>query len=228
VGTVVTEPGNESKKPTRPPAPDRLPLHQEDPASRRRRLLSGLVSAVVIAAAFGFFGGLAGGKIIGLAVALVVALLLGYVVLFAVRRRVWLEDGKVLVRVWRTRRVDITGAERIDLLVTDMRGMRTISLLFNARRRGRSAKVDLAVYAGTGGRELGVLALRRLANALMNNIEANGMVFSELLVAQLRAEARGDAAADRPLYRLASAAPSGRFAQRFTMDAVSRFVARLE
>jgi hypothetical protein len=61
----------------------------------------------------------------------------------------------------------------------------------------------------------------------MNNIEANGMVFSELLVAQLRSEARGDGAADRPLYRLASAAPSGRLAQRFTMDAVSRFVAHL-
>lgn len=225
---MVTEPSNESKKPARPAAPERLPLHQEEPALRRRRLLSGLVSAVVIAAAFGFFGGLIGGKITGLIVAVVVAMLLGYLVLLNVRRRVWLENNLLLVRVWRTRRVDITKAECIDLLVTDVRGMRTISLLFNARSRGRSAKVDLAVYAGTGGRELGVLALRRLANALMNNIEANGMVFSELLVAQLKAEARGDAAADRPLYRLAAAAPGGRFAQRFTMDAVSRFVAHLD
>jgi hypothetical protein len=225
---VVTEPDNESKKPIRPDTPERLPLHQEDPASRRRRLLSGLVSAVVIASAFGFFGGLVGGKLTGLVVAVVVAVLLVYIVLFTVRRRVWLENGTVLVRVWRTRRVDIAAAERIDLLVTDMRGIRTISMLLNARRRGRSAKIDLAIYAGTGGRELGVLALRRLANALMNNIEANGMVFSELLVAQLRSEARGDGAADRPLYRLASVAPSGRFAQRFTMDAVSRFVAHLE
>lgn len=225
---MVTEPSNESKKPTRGDAPDRLPLHQDDPATRRRRLVSGLVSAIVIAAAFGFFAGLAGGDIVGLAVAVVVATLLAYLVLFTVRRRVWLEDGVVLVRVWRTRRVDIAQAERIDLLVTDVRGMRTISLLFNARRRGRSAKVDLAVYAGTGGRELGVLALRRLANALMNNIEANGMIFSELLVAQLRAEAKGEAAPDRPLYRLASSAPQGRYTQRFTMDAVSRFVARLD
>ncbi|MFD2416716.1 hypothetical protein [Amycolatopsis pigmentata] len=225
---MVTEPSNESKKPARKDQPDRLPLHQEDAAARRRRLVSGLVTAVVIAAAFGFFAALAGGEIVGLAVALVVSLLLAYLVLFTVRRRVWLEDGVVLVRVWRTRRVDIAQAERIDLLVTDVRGMRTISLLFNARRRGRSAKVDLAVYAGTGGRELGVLALRRLANALMNNIEANGMIFSELLVAQLRAEAKGEAAPDRPLYRLASSAPQGKFTQRFTMDAVSRFVARLD
>ncbi|WP_027944681.1 hypothetical protein [Amycolatopsis taiwanensis] len=225
---MVTEPSNESKKPARPADPDRLPLHQEGSVLRRRRAVSGLASAVVIAAAFGFFGGLAGGELTGLIVAVVVAALLGYLVVFTARRRVWLEDGMVLVRVWRTRRVDIAQAERIDLLVTDVRGMRTISLLFNARRRSRAAKVDLAVYAGTGGRELGVLALRRLANALMNNIEANGMVFSELLVAQLKSEARGDAAADRPLYRLAAAAPAGRFAQRFTMDAVSSFVAHLD
>lgn len=223
-----TEPSNESKKPARPQEPDRLPLHQEDPAGRRRRLLSGLLSAVVIAAAFGFFGGLVGGEITGLVVAVVVAALLGYLVIFTARRRVWLSDGVVLVRVWRTRRVDIAQAVRIDLMVTDVRGMRTISLLLGARPRGRAVKIDLAVYAGTGGRELGVLALRRLANALMNNIEANGMVFSELLVAQLKSEARGDAAADRPLYRLAAAAPGGRFAQRFTMDAVSRFVAHLD
>jgi hypothetical protein len=214
--------------PALPGEPDRLPLHQEDPATRRRRLLSGLASGVVIAAAFGFFGGLAGGEVTGLVLAVVVAALLGYVVVFSARRRVWLRDGMVLVRVWRTRQVDIAQAERIDLLVTDVRGMRTISMLLNARRGRRCAKVDLAVYAGTGGRELEVLALRRLANALMNNIEANGMVFSELLVAQLKSEARGDAAADRPLYRLAAAAPAGRFAQRFTMDAVSRFVAQLD
>jgi hypothetical protein len=225
---VGIEPNNEPGKPVRPPEPDRLPLHQDDAAGRRRRLWSGLVSAVVIAAAFGFFGGLVGGEVTGLVVAVVVAALLGYIVVFTARRRVWLSDGAVLVRVWRTRRIELARAERIDLLVTDVRGMRTISLLLNARRRGRSAKIDLAVYAGTGGRELGVLALRRLANALMNNIEANGMVFAELLVAQLKAEARGDAAADRPLYRLASAAPTGRFAQRFTMDAVSRFVAHLD
>ncbi|KAA9149022.1 hypothetical protein FPZ12_044100 [Amycolatopsis acidicola] len=207
---------------------DRLPLHQDDPRLRRRRMISGLCGAVLFAAAFGGIGGLLGGQVVGLVVAAVVAVPLVYVVLWTARRRLWLEGNSVLVRTWRTRRVDIVQASRIDLLVTDVRGMRTVSLLLNARQRGKTAKIDLAVYAGTGGREQGVLALRRLANALMNNIEANGMVFSELLVAQLKSEARGDGAADRPLYRLASAAPSGRFAQRFTMDAVSRFVARLD
>jgi hypothetical protein len=219
----VTQPD----KPSRPKEPERLALHQEEASARRRRLFSGLAGVVLFAAAFGGIAGLIGGELAGLVVAAVVALPLLYVVLFTARRRIWLEGTTVLVRTWRTRRVDIVQASRIDLLVSDVRGMRTVSLLLNARQRGKTAKIDLAVYAGTGGRELGVLALRRLANALMNNIEANGMVFSELLVAQLRSEARGDGAADRPLYRLASAAPSGRLAQRFTMDAVSRFVAHL-
>lgn len=216
----MTEPG--------PGEAERLPLHQEAPALRRRKLVSGLVGAVLVAAAFGGIAGLIGGRLPGLIVAAVVALPLLYVVLYTARRRIWLEGTTVLVRTWRTRRVDIVEATRIDLLVTDVRGTRTVSMLLNAGQRGKVAKIDLAVYAGTGGRELGVLALRRLANALLNNIEANGMVFSELLVAQLKSEARGDGAADRPLYRLASAAPSGRLAQRFTMDAVSRFVAHLD
>lgn len=223
----AAQPGREPRTPAEP-APDRLPLHHDDPRQRRRRLLSGLIGAVLVAAAFGGVAGLVGGRLAGLIVAAVVALPLVYVVLYGARRRLWLEGTTVLVRTWRTRRVDIVEANRIDLLVTDVRGTRTVGLLLNAGKRGQTAKIDLAVYAGTGGRELGVLALRRLANALMNNIEANGMVFAELLVAQLKAEARGEGAAARPLYRLASAAPPGRLAQRFTMEAVNRFVANLD
>ena len=54
------------------------------------------------------------------------------------------------------------------------------------------------------------------------------LVFSELLVAQLRAEARGLPAADRPLYKLGSLAPTGRLAQKLNPDAISRFVATLD
>ncbi|PXY19225.1 hypothetical protein [Prauserella muralis] len=218
----------DSAKRTPAPEPERIALYGDNPALRRRRALSGLVGVVLFGAAFGGIAGLIGGQIAGLVVAAVVALPLLYLVSFNARRQLWLEGHTVLVRTWRTRRIDLVTSERIDLLVTDVRGTRTVSLLLNAGKRGSAVKIDLAVYAGTGGRELGILALRRLADALLNNVDANGVVFSELLVAQLRAEARGDAAADRPLYRLASAAPSGKLAQRFTMDAVSRFVATLE
>ena len=124
--------------------------------------------------------------------------------------------------------MDLSTASRIDLLVTDVRGTRTVGLLVTGAQGGGAVKIDLAMYAGTGGRELGILPLRKLADAVVNNMEAGGVVFSQLLVAQLRAEARGDAAAERPLYRLASAAPSGKLAQRFSMAAVSRFVATLD
>lgn len=207
---------------------ERVPLYAADPAVRRRRVVSGLVGAVLVGAAFGGLAGLLGGQVVGLVVGCVAALPLAALVVSNARRQVHLEGATVLVRTWGTRRIDLVTASRIDLLVTDVRGSRTVSLLVNAGGRGGAVKIDVAVYAGTGGRELGVLALRRLADAVVNNLEAGGVVFAELLVAQLRAEARGDAAADRPLYRLASAAPTGRFAQRFSMDAVSRFVAGLE
>ncbi len=219
--------GGEVTEPKKPVEPQRLPLHQEDPGLTRRRLISGLAGVLIMAAAFGGIAGLIGGQVAGLVAAAIVGLPLLYVVLWNVRRKLWLEGTAVLVRTWRTRRVDLAQARRIDLLVTDVRGARTVSLLFNSGQRGQVVKIDLAVYAGTGGRELPILTLRRLADAVANNIEANGLVFSELLVAQLRAEARGAGVPDRPLYQLASAAPSGKIAQRFTMEAVSRFVAQL-
>ena len=70
--------------------------------------------------------------------------------------------------------------------------------------------------------------LRRLADVLAGSENTAGLVFSQLLVAQLRAEAKGDAAADRPLYRLASLAPAGRLAQRLKPEAITRFVATLD
>jgi len=207
---------------------ERLPLFQEDSKQRRRRGCSGVLGVVIIGAAFGGIAGLIGGRVAGLIVGAVVALPLLYVMAVNLRRRVWLEDTALIVRTWRIRRVDLVTATRLDLVIGDVRGTRTVSLLVNAGQRGKVAKVDLAVFSGAGGRELGVLQLRKLANALMNNTEANGLVFGELLVAELKAEARGGGVAERPLYRLASVAPSGKYVQRFTMEAVSRFVATLD
>ncbi len=221
----MTEPTSDAPTPS---APERLPLFHDDPKLRRRRGCSSIVGVTIFAAAFGGIAGLIGGEIAGLVVAAVIALPLLYIMFYNLRRRIWLEGSTLIVRTWGLRRVELTSAERIDLVISDVRGTRTVSLLVNAGKRRKVAKVDLAVYSGAGGRELGVLQLRRLANALVNNTEANGLVFSELLVAQLKSEARGDAAAERPLYRLASAAPAGKYIQRFTMEAVSRFVATLE
>ena|SRR5699024_6126606 len=209
-------------------APELVALAGDNTRARRRRSLAGLVGVLLFAAAAGGIVGLLAGRIFGLVAAGVVGLPLLYVVLYNVRRRVWISGHELIVRTWRKRRIDLVTAERIDLLVTEVRGTRTVALLVNSGQRGAAVKVDVAVYTGVGGRELGVLALRRLADAVINNTLANGMVFAELLIAQLRAEARGVGVSDRPLYRLASTAPAGRLAQRFTMEAVSRFVAELE
>lgn len=208
--------------------PERIVLQGENAALRRKRARAGVLGVALLAAAVGGVTGLVGGQVAGLVAAAVVAVPLLALVLSSTRRRMWLDGTGVAVRTWGVRRIDLVTAERIEVMLTDIRGTRTVSLLVTGTGRQGAVKIDLAVYAGTGGRELGILALRRLADAVVGNIDANGMVFSELLVAQLRSEARGDAAADRPLYRLASVAPQGKFAQRFSMEAVNRFVASLD
>jgi hypothetical protein len=142
------------------------------------------------------------------------------------RRRLWLEGDRIVAKALGSKSVDLRRASGIELMVTDIRGTRTVGLLVSSG--GKSVNMGLAVYSGTGGRELGILVLRRLADILAGSENASGLVFSQLLVAQLRAEAKGDAAADRPLYRLASLAPTGRLAQRLRPEAISRFVASLD
>ncbi|MQA09540.1 MAG: hypothetical protein GEU98_13505 [Pseudonocardiaceae bacterium] len=199
-----------------------------DPAAQRKRGRSGAVGVLIVAAAAGGIVGLIFGRIPALAVAVVIALPLLYIVWVQARRTVWLEGTVVSARAAGLRRVDLARANRLEVVVTSVRGVRSIGLLAAGQPSGKAITVTLAMYSGTGGRELGILMLRKLADTLLNNTEANGMVFAELLVAQLRAEARGDGGADRPLYRLASMAEQGKLAQRLTLEAVSQFVASLD
>lgn len=210
-----------------PASNERIALSSEDAALRRKRTISGSIAVFLLAAAAGGITGLIGGQTAGLVAAAVIGVPLLYLLAYTARRRLWLEGNTLIVRTWGTRRIDLATVKRIDLLITEVRATRTVALMVTSER-GSAVKIDLAAYSGLGGRELGVFALRKLANALMNNTDANGMVFSELLVAQLRAEAREESADARPLYCLASAAPTGKLAQRYTMEAVSRFVASLE
>lgn len=207
---------------------DRIRLDLLDAAAVRKRARLVGAGGVVVAAAFGGLVGLLGGRLAGVLAALVVGLPLLLLGWGESRRRSWLVGGAVSVRAFGTRVVDLHQADRLDLLITDMRGNRTVGLLAGGPPRGKTVNVALAMYAGSGGRALGILPLRRLADALAGTGDARGLVLSELLVAELRAEARGEALGDRPLYRLASLAPAGRLAQRLHPDAVSRFVATLD
>lgn len=204
---------------------DRVPLNLTEVSSARRRGCVALGVAVVFGAALGGLVGLLSNQAAALVTAAVVVVVLLALSWVSGRRRLWLEGDQIVAKALGRKAVNLRHAERIELLVTDIRGTRTIGLLVGAK--SKTINLSLAVYAGTGGRELGILVLRRLADILAGSDNTSGLIFSQLLVAQLRAEAKGEAAADRPLYRLASLAPSGRLAQRLKPEAITRFVATL-
>ncbi len=205
---------------------ERIPLNLTELASARRRGCFAVGAAVILGAALGGLVGLFAGQTAALITAGIVIVLLSTLSWVSGRRRLWLEGDRIVAKAVGSKSVDLRRASGIELMVTDIRGTRTVGLLVSDG--GKSVNLGLAIYAGTGGRELGILVLRRLADILAGSENASGLVFSQLLVAQLRAEAKGEAAADRPLYRLASLAPTGRLAQRLRPEAISRFVASLD
>jgi hypothetical protein len=206
--------------------PERISLTITDQPGARRRGCVAVGVAVVFGAAIGGIVGLIAGQTAALITAAVIVVLLLLLSWVSNRRTLWLEGDRVIAKAVGSKSVDLRHAEQIELLVTDIRGTRTVGLLVGGG--GKTINLSLAVYSGTGGRELGILVLRRLADILAGSENTTGLVFSQLLVAQLRAEAKGDAAADRPLYRLASLAPTGRLAQRLKPEAITRFVASLD
>ncbi|MHA6800516.1 hypothetical protein [Bounagaea algeriensis] len=205
-----------------------VPLNLLDRSLIRARARNVAIAAVIVGAALGGVIGLFAGPLGFVVPFAVVAVPLLLLALTEARRDTSLRGTEVRVRALGTRVVDLARAGELDLLVTDVRGARTISLLATGPPKNKTVTLALAMYAGTGGRELDILALRRIADTLAGIGTAQALVLSDLIVAQLRAEARGDAAAERPLYRLGSMAPEGRVAQKLDPSAVARFVAALD
>lgn len=204
-----------------------LPLDLVPAGVVRRRAIGVAVAAVVLGAAVGGLVGFFAGRYVGLGVAVVVALPLLAGALVESRRRVWLAGGTLVARTLRRGRVDLARAERLDLLVTTVRGRTTVSMLASGPPRGSRVTVPLAMYQGAAGVELGILALRRLADNLARAEDTRALVFSQLLVAVLRAEARGDLTEERPLHRIAALVPDGRWGRRVQHESLSAFVASL-
>lgn len=205
-----------------------IPLDLIPAEALRRRAMIVSIAALILAAALGGVVGLAAGRLPGLVAAAVVGLPLLLLAYGESRRRTWLEDGVVAARAFGVRRVNLRTLTRIELLVTEVRGTRVVGLLVAGPPKGKAVNIAIASYTAIAGRELGIVALRRLADALAGGEEPRGLVFAELLVAQLRAEAREAGGAERPLYRIASLAQGGRLAQRLHPDAVTKFVASLD
>ncbi|NKY51162.1 hypothetical protein [Nocardia vermiculata] len=155
---------------------------------------------------------IAAGVLVGVVVALVVGVRVGVAIgcvlgvptaayaLLARRRRLWLTGTVLEARTAvRTRRLDIAAATGVEILVFPGRLSR-IALRVTAG--GRRQVVPLAMYTDAGGgRELHILGLRRLADALSVVDSAAALSVSGLLVGQLRAEARDAGLTERPLYR---------------------------
>ncbi|RCW43899.1 hypothetical protein DFQ14_10540 [Halopolyspora algeriensis] len=205
-----------------------VPLDLLERSALRKRARNVGIAAVIVGAACGGIVGVLLGPLGFFVTTGVLALPLLLLAYGESRKTYWLQGTEVAARAFGTRVVDLRAAEKLDVLVTDLRGMRTISLLVSGPPKGKTLNIAVAMYAGTGGKELGVHSLRRLADTLASTGDTRALVLSDLLVAQLKAEARGEAAAGRPLYRLASLAPQGRMAQRLRSEDVAKFVTTLD
>ncbi|MFE2999995.1 hypothetical protein ACFXG4_33965 [Nocardia sp. NPDC059246] len=137
-------------------------------------------------------------------IALATGLVLGApTALYAVavqRRRITVSGTVIRARTWRgERRLDLAGASAVEILVYPGKISR---IVLRVTAGADTQVVPLAIYSDSGsGRELHILGLRKLADALAGCPLAAALAISGLLVQQLRAEARDAVAEQRPLYR---------------------------
>ncbi|MQY29012.1 hypothetical protein [Nocardia aurantia] len=116
------------------------------------------------------------------------------------RRRIWLAGTVIRARtIFGSRRLDVAEATGVEILIFPGRLSR---IVLRVTAGGARQVVPLAMYTDAGsGRELHILGLRRLADALAASPLAAALAVSDVLVGQLRAEARDAVLEERPLYR---------------------------
>ncbi len=116
------------------------------------------------------------------------------------RRRMWLAGTVIEARtLLGHRQLDIAGASGVEMLVFPGRLSR---IALRVTVGDRTQTVPLAMYTDAGsGREMHILGLRKLADALSVVELAAAVAVSGLLIGQLRAEARDAGLGERPLYR---------------------------
>ncbi|MEV6768964.1 hypothetical protein AB0N05_10100 [Nocardia sp. NPDC051030] len=116
------------------------------------------------------------------------------------RRRIRLSGSVIRARTWMgERRLDLSAANGVEILV---RAGRLSQIVLRVTSGRDTQEVPLAMYTDSGsGREMHILGLRRLADALSTCPLAAALAVSDVLVRQLRAEARDAIAEERPLYR---------------------------
>ncbi|SNS23564.1 hypothetical protein [Rhodococcoides kyotonense] len=137
----------------------------------------------------------------------VVAVVLGVVVAVptagsawvGLRRRTWLTGSVIRARgAVRTRALEVPKLVSAEVQVRTARIDQISLRLYDGRTR---ITVPLALYTKGGGRELPILSLRKLADALWTSELVPAAAIASVLVDQLKAEARDAGLDERPLFR---------------------------
>lgn len=163
------------------------------------RLKKIAVAVIILGVVIGLIVSVFASNTVALLVGFIIAVPTSLAILMTLRRHITLHGTKVRAQAgFRTAEVDVAQVVSAELLVRTGR----ISEASMKLTDGRSiVRIPLALYTAGGGRELEILALRKLADALASSELVPAAALSSVLIEQLRAEARGAGLAERPLYR---------------------------
>lgn len=115
------------------------------------------------------------------------------------RRRTWLSDNIIHARGgFRTKQLAVAKVVSAEVQVRTARIDQISLRLYDGNSR---VTIALALYTKGGGRELPILSLRKLADALWTSELVPAAAIASVLVDQLKAEARDAGLNERPLYR---------------------------
>nr|WP_296779785.1 hypothetical protein [Rhodococcus sp. (in: high G+C Gram-positive bacteria)] len=115
------------------------------------------------------------------------------------RRRTWLNGNTIHARGGlRTKQLVVAKVITAEVQVRTARIDQISLRLYDGNSR---ITIALALYTKGGGRELPILSLRRLADALWTSELVPAAAIASVLVDQLKAEARDAGLGERPLYR---------------------------
>lgn len=131
-------------------------------------------------------------------------------IFIAMRRSATISGSTLSIRAGVTRTIDLDDVGYAELVV---RSGRVTQVTLNVD----GIHVPLAIYVGEGGREIPIQGISTLAASLAERFPD----LSEVLTAQLRAEAIGAGIERRPLYRAAALAAGSRRAMTLSDEQIS-------
>ncbi|MGA9874126.1 MAG: hypothetical protein WBQ44_23700 [Rhodococcus sp. (in: high G+C Gram-positive bacteria)] len=165
-------------------------------APRLRKLALG---AIVVGCVMALIAGIFLPLVVAVALGLVVAVPTAAAAWLGSRRRIWIADNVIHARGGiRTTKLSVPALVTAEVQVRTARIDQVSLRLYDGTAR---VTIALALYTQGGGRELPILSLRKLADALWTSELVPAAAIASVLVDQLKAEARDAGLGERPLYR---------------------------